>query len=234
MLPQVELEFPLSEEKKARLHELERVIERSIQSFLECGRALLQVRDEELYRPLYASFEDYLLKRWAITYTHGASLMRSTLLAERLLAGPAEPGGDAPLPADLAESTLRPLQKLPEPLQIACWRLVNRITEKPTGHIVSGIVRVVTAAIQQGQSDGSNGHGPNGSDISRSEAKRAQKAIFLAAVHRLAAGQSFSAQIIALRVSDVVQAKRFSTSCKILINRCEAVLRELQHRFPQV
>src|SRR4029077_9358508 len=104
------------------------------------GRALLQIRDQELYRPLYASFEDYLIKRWAITYSQGASLMRSTLVAEHLLAGPAGPQGDSPLPLDLAEDTLRPLQKLAPTLQCAVWRLASRITEKPTGHIFARIV----------------------------------------------------------------------------------------------
>jgi len=220
----LQVESPV--QQKSRLHALEQTIQASLDSFMQCGRALLEIRDQELYRPLYASFEDYLLKRWSITYTTAASLMRSTLLAERLLAGPAGPDGDAPLPVDLAESTLRPLQKLPEPLQIACWRLVARITEKPSAHIVSRVVGTVLGAIQGAQSNGSNG--------SQNEAKRAQKAIFLASIHRLAAGQSFSAQIIVLPVKDAVQAKRCMRSCKELIVRCEAVLRRLQYRFPEI
>jgi hypothetical protein len=190
---------------------------------LEVGKALLEIRDEQLFRPLYATFEDYLLKRWAITYTQGASLMRSTLVAETLLAGPAGANGDAPLPADLAESTLRPLQKLAPPLQCAVWRLANRITEKPTGYVVSRIVRTVVAGIEGGHA--------NGSEASANEAKRAQKAIFLASIHRLASGESFSAQIIALHVKDEVQARRCIRACQELIARCEAVVRQLQYRF---
>jgi hypothetical protein len=220
MFPQVESESLPSAEKKARLHELERVIEGSIASFLACGRALLQVREEELYRPLYNCFGDYLVKRCGITYSQGASLMRSTQVAEILLAN------DGALPSDLAESTLRPLQKLPEPLQIACWRLANRITEKPSHHVVSRIVRTVSAAIEQSQS--------NGSSAPHNEAKRTQKAIFLASIHRLAAGDSFSAQVIALRVQDAAQARRCMHSCKELIARCQAVLRQLQYRFPEL
>jgi hypothetical protein len=228
MPPQVEVEVPFSAEKKARLHELERVIERSLQSFLECGRALLQVRDEQLYRPLYASFGDYLVKRWGITYSQGASLMRSTLVAEILLAGPAGPEGDAPLPEHVAEATLRPLQKLSPELQCAVWRLSSRITEKPTANIVSRIVRTVTAAIQAGES------GVASDASTANEAKRAQKAIFLASINRLASGESFSAQIIALRVSDAAQARRCVRSCRELIARCEALVRQLQYRFPEL
>src|SRR5690348_15981222 len=103
MLPQVERESPTqtqssfqSQEERTRLHALERVVERSLESFLECGRALLEVRDRRLYREHYKSFEHYLTRRWGITYSQGASLMRSTLVAENLLRGPAAPGGDAP------------------------------------------------------------------------------------------------------------------------------------------
>jgi hypothetical protein len=219
-----QLDAPLSSEQKTRLHDLERVVERNLSQFLEAGHALLRIRDEGLYRA-YGTFEHYLTKRWGITYSQGASLMRSTLVAEHLLAGPAGPLGDAPLPLDLAQDALRPLQKLSPELQCACWRLASRITEKPSGHIVSRIVRTVTAAIGQGRSNGS---------APASEAKRAQKAIFLASVHRLATGESFSAQIVLLHVTDSERAKRCSTSCRILINRCEAILRELQHRFPEV
>jgi hypothetical protein len=170
MSPQIE--FPsqhLSSEERGRLHELERTVERTLESFLECGRALLEVRDRALYREHYKSFEHYLTRRFGITYSQGASLMRSTLVAEHLLAGPAGPQGDAPLPLDLAEDTLRPLQKLAPTLQCAIWRLASRITEKPTHHIVSRIVRTVTAAIQQGS---------NGSDASQSEANARAKSHF--------------------------------------------------------
>jgi hypothetical protein len=84
-------------------------------------------------------------------------------------------------------------------------------------------VRVVKAAIHQGQS--------NGSSPPQNEVKRAQKAIFLASVHRLSAGDSFSAQIIALQVKDEVQARRCMNSCKEVIARCQAVLRQLEYRF---
>jgi hypothetical protein len=205
---------------------LERVIARSMESFLACGRALLEVRDEQLFRPLYATFGDYLVKRWGITFTQGASLMRSTLVAEILLAGPAGPLGDSPLPENIAESSLRPLQKLSPELQCACWRLASRITEKPTGHVVSRIVRTVVAAIEAGQ--------PNGSEPFQNEAKRAQKAIFLASIHRLAAGESFSAQIITLGVGDAVQARRCMNNCTKVIARCEAIVRQLYYRFPEL
>jgi len=46
------------------LPELERVIERGQQTFIEVGRALLEIRDRRLYRETYATFEAYCRERW--------------------------------------------------------------------------------------------------------------------------------------------------------------------------
>jgi hypothetical protein len=153
-------------------------------------------------------------------------LVRSAETVENLLRGPADPdAGDAPLPPDLSQQALRPLAGLEPALACACWRLASRLG-KPTGHVVGSIVRVVKKAIDEGQG--------NGSDVSQNESKRAQKAIFLSSVHRLAAGESFSPQIITMHIKDAVQAMRCMSSCKLLIARCEAVLRQLHYRFPEL
>jgi hypothetical protein len=217
-------ESALSSEQKRRLFELEAVVEKNISSFLEVGRALLLIRDERLYCT-YGTWQEYCRRRFGITQERGLALVRSTEIAQRLLEGPANPdSGDALLPPDLSEDALRPLHGLERSLQCACWRLAIRIG-KPTGHTLSQIVRVVKGAIHQAQSNGS---------AEESEPKRHQKQTYLPAVYRLAAGNSFCAQIIVLRISDAEAAKRCSTNCKILINRCEAILRELSRRFPEL
>jgi hypothetical protein len=49
-----------------KLAELERVMERGLQTFVEVGKALADIRDGELYRGQgYATFEDYCQQRWA-------------------------------------------------------------------------------------------------------------------------------------------------------------------------
>lgn len=213
----------LSLQERSRLHELERRVERTLESFLECGRALLEVRDRRLYRECYNNFDDYLRKRWGITYAQGHNLIRSTRIAEHLLAGPASSQGDAPLPPDLAEDTLRPLQRLSPELQCACWRLASRLSQKPTRLLLSRIVATVTRTIQSA----------NGAP-SRSQAKHATKAIFWGSVIRLAKGENFSAQLLAARITDHEKARHCSSCCRILISRCEAILRELERRFPDL
>ena|ERR1700676_5178338 len=43
---------------------LEGIIERGYQTFLEVGRALQEIRDNKLWKPRYASFDDYCRDRW--------------------------------------------------------------------------------------------------------------------------------------------------------------------------
>jgi hypothetical protein len=168
--------IPLTAAEKSRLAELESVVETHLETFLTVGRALAQIRNERLYRTEYPSWETYCTKRWGFNYGHANDLVRSTQVAEGLLASCAGPGGDAALPADLSADALRPLQKLEPELQSACWRLASRIG-KPTHHVVSKIVRVVQSAICQGS---------NGASEPNAKLPQSQKKLFLLSVHRLA------------------------------------------------
>src|SRR6516225_4136680 len=141
---------PLNCEERIRLAQLETLIEGSLEKFLVAGRALPEIKTRRLYRQEYSTFQDYCMKRWAISERRGLDLVRSTAVAENLLAGPAGPSGDAPLPPDLSENVMRPLAKLPPQLQVECWRLASHLTGKPTHFVVSRIVRVVSNAIDQG------------------------------------------------------------------------------------
>ena len=57
----------LSPEEKHSLASCEKVIQKGVSTFQETGIALMQVRDEKLYRIGYESFDDYLDKRWNLT-----------------------------------------------------------------------------------------------------------------------------------------------------------------------
>jgi len=146
MPPQVESESPLSSEQKTRLYDLERIVERNLSSFLEAGRALVAIKNEGMYRA-HGTWEQYCRRRFGITQSRGLELVRSAETVENLLRGPANAEtGDAPLPADLTQHVLRPLNGLEPELACACWRLASRLG-KPTGHVVGQIVRVVKGAI---------------------------------------------------------------------------------------
>lgn len=77
---------PLNCEERIRLAQLETLIEGSLEKFLLAGRALLEIKTRRLYRQEYSTFQDYCMKRWAISERRGLDLVRSTAVAENLLA----------------------------------------------------------------------------------------------------------------------------------------------------
>lgn len=51
-------------EVAARRDELEAVIERGLQTFVEVGNAIREIRDSRLYKDEYGTFEEYCRERW--------------------------------------------------------------------------------------------------------------------------------------------------------------------------
>jgi hypothetical protein len=219
--------IPLTSAERARLVELESVVQTYLEGFLSVGRALCEIRNKRLYRQHFVSFEDYCLRRWGFGGSRGLDLVRSTAVAEHLLSGPAAPKtGDAPLPNDLSPDVLRPLTKLAPPLQSACWRLASKITDHPTHHVVSKIVRTVQNAINQGTSS-------NGNGSAKTTPPTSEKKVFLASVHRLAHGQWFSPQLI-VQGLDEAKARTHLKAAELLLCRLQEIIGELRQQFPQL
>jgi hypothetical protein len=65
----------LSAPERQRLAELEAVVERGLDTFAEVGRALLEIRDERLYRETHGTFEAYLRQRWGMSRRRGYQLI---------------------------------------------------------------------------------------------------------------------------------------------------------------
>ncbi|KKM45460.1 hypothetical protein LCGC14_1560810 [marine sediment metagenome] len=59
----------------ASLSELEAVIERGLETFVEVGLALLAIRDGKKYRENYSTFDDYCRERWGWSRQRGYQLM---------------------------------------------------------------------------------------------------------------------------------------------------------------
>jgi len=108
----------------------EAIIEQNLRSFLEVGQQLMAIRDGRLYRPDYASFEDYLRARWpdAISKVHATRVIVASEVVKNLV-----PIGTI---VPLTEAQARPLTALPEADQRVVWRRVldeyepTRITAK--------------------------------------------------------------------------------------------------------
>lgn len=65
-----------------RLRDLEDIITRGLMTFQEVGYALLEIRDQKLWKPFYASFDDYCLERWKFGARHGNNMIRAAKVAE--------------------------------------------------------------------------------------------------------------------------------------------------------
>jgi len=67
-----------------RLDELESIIERGMQTFIEVGTALLEIRDKKLYKQDHQTFEDYCQKRWGWERRHGYELIAAAQVASNV------------------------------------------------------------------------------------------------------------------------------------------------------
>lgn len=74
-----------------RLKELEVVIERGRQTFIEVGNALLEIRDRQLYRDTHARFEDYCRERWGWSRPFAYQLIDAAKVVSAIADTGAEP-----------------------------------------------------------------------------------------------------------------------------------------------
>lgn len=70
-----EITEPLSAMERSDLTHKEAVIERGLKTFVEVGEALAEIRDAELYREDYGTFEAYLEGRWGLSRGRGYQLI---------------------------------------------------------------------------------------------------------------------------------------------------------------
>lgn len=90
------MEMTVSEQ--SRLDELELAIDGGLQSFMEVGAALAEIREKRLYRSQHRSFEQYCQDRWDFTASRGRQLMAAVQAIASLPEG-------APKPANAAQAT---------------------------------------------------------------------------------------------------------------------------------
>lgn len=71
---------------KEELEKLENIIKTNISAFYEVGRALMEIRNSELYKKVlgYATFEEYCKTRWDFTDRYARYILNSTKTVENL------------------------------------------------------------------------------------------------------------------------------------------------------
>lgn len=103
------------------LARLEAIVAKGLQTFLEVGAALTEIRDRKLYRRDYKTFDAYLKIKWKASRSWACRQIQAAETAKML------PMGNEPV----TERQLRPLAKLPLDQRAAAWKEVT--ASSPTG-----------------------------------------------------------------------------------------------------
>jgi DNA-directed RNA polymerase subunit H (RpoH/RPB5) len=90
--------------EKNNLVELEATIEKNLKSFYEVGFALMQIRDNKLYRENYITFEHYCKEKWKMTRVRAHQLISAAEVQDDLLTT-----------VNIPERQLRPLVPVKDP-----------------------------------------------------------------------------------------------------------------------
>jgi flagellar motility protein MotE (MotC chaperone) len=85
------------------LAELESTIERNLHAFYEVGFALMQIRDNKLYRESFTTFEAYCKEKWGMERNYANKLIQASAVVDNL-------GTIVPTPTNEAQA--RPLTHL--------------------------------------------------------------------------------------------------------------------------
>lgn len=113
--------------KQDDLEQCESVIGQHGRAFVEVGRALSKIRENELYKERgFKTFEAYCRKRWEMNRAHANRLIGAFYLLEKL-----DPKGSIPT----SETHVRPLLKLPEDKRAKVWEMA--VETAPDGKVTA-------------------------------------------------------------------------------------------------
>jgi hypothetical protein len=137
----------LSSQETSRLHELEDVIAKGLDSFLKVGLCFAEIRFNRLHRLTHDRFEDYCRDRWALSLSRCNQIINTCKVFDHLATAFPQ---DAPVLSQINEHGLRPLSRLEPELQAATWELIRQIEERPRGTTIEEVVTTIRNAISDG------------------------------------------------------------------------------------
>lgn len=111
----------ISMEESRDLTRLETIVASGLQTFVEVGEALAEIRDRKLYRIEHATFDDYLETKWRMSRSWACRQIQAAETVKLL------PTGNKPM----TERQLRPLAKLPPGARAEAWNAA--VEASPTG-----------------------------------------------------------------------------------------------------
>jgi len=127
-------------DERSRLYQLEETIKQGLNTFVDVGNALLEIRDKRLYRQEYSTFEEYFQTVWGMSKMHAYRLMDSAGVIDNLKSNQL-----VTFPTN--ESQARPLATLEPDEQIEAWKRV--ITSTPEGKVTAAIVLKAVKEVEQ-------------------------------------------------------------------------------------
>lgn len=122
----------LSKTEKDLLIDCESVIEKGIEAFKDTWYALLEIRENRLYRSTHKSFKDYCKDKWNISESYVNRQIQAGKIIEDIK--------DTPIGTGLNESQLRPLTNLESETRREVVKQVFQISEKPTAKVIQELV----------------------------------------------------------------------------------------------
>lgn len=121
----------------ARLAALEATIERGLETFVEVGEALREIRDAGLYRPDHATFEVYCQARWGMSRSYAHRTIEAASVTATL------PNGNKPT----NEAQARELTRLADPAaRQRAWGEATARAEEEDRRVTASDVRAAVAA----------------------------------------------------------------------------------------
>lgn len=132
----------LTQEQKTELTKCELVIMDGVAKMYEAGRALMTIREEELYKDKYRTFDDYCRERWGYSKSHANRLIGAAGVVDVL----------TPIGAKVEnESQVRALTGLKPAKVEKAWEKATKLAAggKVTANLVRRAVNEVTGRPEQ-------------------------------------------------------------------------------------
>lgn len=108
----------LTSEEARRLRDLERVVQQGLETFYRVGKALMEIKESQLYRAGFPNFDAYCRAKWKMGRAYAYGLINTAEVMERLA------GRFDVLPRN--EAQVRPLLSLPPEKQLHAWDMALR------------------------------------------------------------------------------------------------------------
>ena len=133
----------LTTRELVELEKCEGIIGRGLGTFFEVGNALLNIRENRLYRSTFQSFEDYCQERWNIGRSYACRVMGA---AERVNQLPA----NSSLPRPSNEFQVRPFLKLSAEEFPGAWK--RAVSMAKSGKVTAPLAMEVIKEMTSGSS----------------------------------------------------------------------------------